>query len=372
MTSHGLLLSLSCVVLGTLAASWLRPLLDWGQLTRLANGTRVKLLREKKSKRLRRVVVGVPVATTLAFELTPETATDLWFKQAGWTIEQQVGDFHFDASLYVLSDDPRVATLFKQYPAVTQQLMQLFASGDQRGFELKRLTCGNRLLLCDYAALDGQEDADDLVSAVAARLRTLGPSLVSTAPPGHRFTRAQRLTLVQALSTGLLLSGIVQWARLDSFDSTYIVDAVAWWVLGALVTLLMLGGLAWGAFKAARGSSRFHRVLIEVLVVGGVGALLSGPSLVRDLNRELPQAQAQPQSMSVERYMARSYSRRGRSGQVKRCRVSFPGLDPGLRSDRTWSVYCDQVAATYSGKGTALRREGALGIAWIDGKSVAP
>jgi hypothetical protein len=368
MTSHGLLLTLACVVLGTLAAVWLRPLLGWGQLTRLANGTRVKLLREKKSKRLRGVVVGVPVATTLAFELTPETATDLWFKQSGWTIEQQVGDFHFDASLYVLSDDPRVAQLLKEFPAVTQQLMQLFASGDQRGYELKRLTCADRLLLCDYAALDGQEDADDLVSAVAARLRTLGPSLVATAAPSHRFTGAQRLTFVQALATGLLLSGVVQWARLGWFDSSFIVDPAHWWLLGGLASLLMLGGLVKGVFQAARGSSRFHRVLIEVLVVGGIGALLSGPSLVRDLNRELPQAQARPQPMSVERYMARSYSRRGRSRQVRRCRVSFPGLDPELRSDRTWSVYCDQVGPTYSGKGTALRREGALGIAWIEAR----
>ncbi len=372
MTSHGLLVTLACVVLGALVAGWLRPLLGWGQLTRLANGTRVKLLYGKKSKRLDRAVVGVPVATTLEFELTPETATDLWFKQAGWSIEQQVGDLHFDESLYVLSDDPRLAQLLRDHPAIVQQLMQLFARGDQRGFELKRLTCGNRLLLCDYAALDGQQDADALVPAVAARLRTLGPSLVATATPGHRFTRAQRLTFVQALSTALLLSGTVQWARLGWFDASFVVEPVRWWVLGGLASLLMLGGLVMGVFKAARGSSRFHRVLIEVLVVGGVGALLSGPSLVRDLNRELPQAQGRPQSMLVERYMARSYSRRGRSRQVQRCRVSFPGLDPELRRDRTWSVYCDQVGPTHSGNGTALRREGALGIAWIDAQGIAP
>lgn len=368
MSSHGLLLTLACIAVGAFAAAWLRQLLDWGRLLRLANGTRVKLLYEKKSKRLRRVVIGVPVATTLEFELTPETATDLWFKQAGWTIEQQVGDFHFDASLYVLSDDPRVAQLLKEHPAIAQQLMQLFGSGDQRGYELRRLTCGNRLLLCDYAALDGQEDADELVSSVAARLRTLGPSLVSTAAPSRRFSQAQRLTLVQALSTGLLLSGLVQWVRLGWFDSSFIVEPVHWWLLGTLAAMLMLGGLVAAVFKAARGSSRFHRVLIEVLVVGGVGALLSGPGLVRDLNRELPQAEGEPQSMSVERYMTRSYGRRSRGRQVQRCRVSFPGLDPGLRSDRRWSVHCSQVGATYSGLGTATRFDGALGIGWIEAR----
>lgn len=368
MNSHPLLMTLACIATGSLAAAWLRQLLDWGSLSRLANGTRVKLLFEKKSKKLRRVVVGVPVATTLAFELTPETTTDVWFKQAGWTIEQQVGDFHFDASLFVLSDDPRVAQLLKDYPTVTQQLMQLFAPGDQRGYELKRLTCGNRLLLCDYAALDGQQDADDLVPAVAARLRTLGPSLVSTAAPSHRFTQAQRLTVVQALSTGLLVSGIVQCVRLGWFDSSFIVEPVRWWLLGALLALLALGGLVAGVFRAARGSSRFHRVLIEVLIVGGVGALLSGPSLVRDLNRGLPQAEGRPQAMSVERYMARSYSRRGRSRDLQRCRVTFPGLDPDLPRDRRWSVHCSQLGATTSGVGTATRFEGALGIAWIDAR----
>ena len=104
MNSHPLLMTLACIATGSLAAAWLRQLLDWGSLSRLANGTRVKLLFEKKSKKLRRVVVGVPVATTLAFELTPETTTDVWFKQAGWTIEQQVGDVHFDAALF---DDRR-------------------------------------------------------------------------------------------------------------------------------------------------------------------------------------------------------------------------------------------------------------------------
>lgn len=368
MTSHGLLVTLACVVLGALAAGWLRPLLGWGRLTRLANGTRVKLLRQKKSKHLNRVVVGVPVATTLEFELSPETATDAWFKQAGWSIEQQVGDLHFDESLYVLSDDPRVAQLFRDHPAIVQQLMQLFARGDQRGFELKRLTCGNRLLLCDYAALDGQEDADGLVPAVAARLRALGPSLVATATPSHRFTRAQRLTFVQALSTGLLLSGAVQWARLGWFDASFIVEPVRWWVLGGLASLLMLAGLVMGVFRAARGSSRFHRVLIEVLVVGGVGALLSGPSLVRDLNRELPQAQGRAVAMNVVPYTTRTYGRRGRSRQVQRCRVGFIELDPPARIDRTWSVDCGLVGTTYSGAGTALRHDGALGIAWIQAR----
>jgi hypothetical protein len=129
-------------------------------------------------------------------------------------------------------------------------------------------------------------------------------------PPPLRDPFPFRASCVLAISTGLALNGSFEWIRMAMGNFPFMLDPqapIAWAVPAGLaaVAVLVMIALAWMG-----RSSRTHLVLIELLLVGTIGATLTAYAELRDLNIDLDRAAPAAISASVNRlYVTYSHHR---------------------------------------------------------------
>lgn len=296
----------------------------------------------------------------LDFELKLESWLDRLAKFLRLSNEAQVGRPPFDRLCYVVSDDPAIRARLRADPALTERLRDLVEiRGD---YHFHRLVCRNGRLRVDFKPAR----KDPQLSGMLPRLQTHLQGLAELAPSSPSRHRARdpylgRSLFLLALSGGLAVSGFVQAVRVALFNLPFCVDVAPLWAYALPVAAVLVLALLVAALLLLAGTSRAHLVMLELLLVGGFGAIAVAWTEVRDFNIEADRTVATELLTTVQA----KHERRGRRGRHSYHLVVTDWN--GGRRTQDLRVSARLYARVRPGQSLAvLQHPGALGARWVE------
>ena len=241
------------------------------------------------------VQVGVSVPDLFRFELKRETRVDRFFKWTGLSVEKQFGHEGFDRLVYIASDDEHMWNRIADSPTLRRAAEALLLD-TTAGCKVKRVFCANGKLVAHIhrgRVFGRKDDASRLSRHVAAILPLLDgianalrasprPSLPARRRDPHLLPGA----VVLAVSTALAIHGLLFWLRPVLFDDAFLLDHdrlfhLSLWAGGAILLALLTAH-----FVFLARSARAHLYLLELLLVGSLGAFSTAASELREANIE--------------------------------------------------------------------------------------
>ena len=241
--------------------------------------------------------IGVTAPTVYDFSFKPEKWRDWLSKRIGFSVEHQTGDVEFDKAVYILSNDARIHATLSQNAALRADILRVFRVVAPHSAVLKEVRCSGGRIWVHYKLKTELNPAqipvlaEQVVPALSRLAADLGHAKVMGAPRLYdRFVL--RAAIILAISTGLALNGAAHMARLFFIPIPFTVDnsTLILWSLYCGAGLLALLVFAVALFLGR--SARAHVVLLEVLLVGSLGAVLTSFVELRDLNMEWDQQPA--------------------------------------------------------------------------------
>ncbi len=311
-------------------------------------------------------LLGAAGAPGYDFTFKRESSVDRFFKSIGVSSEYQVGNREFDQLVYVVSDNAQLHRQISSRPAIVDAVVRIFAAVESHGCRVREIrNSSGRLWVRMKTARKQFKEAElsGIAEEVVPLLGTIGGEL-ERAPlaPSSRWRDpfVLKAALILALSTGLAINGAVQLVRLIWTTVPFTLDGRAllvgslWWGGGIVAALVVVSLLLLGR------SARAHLVLIELLVVGSLGAVSSAFMEMRDLNMELDRAPA------VEYRVMTHYTQASRSG---RSTSYYVYVDDWTRESPVRRVEVSSGFYHRVNKGDELvvrQRPGYLGYRWVE------
>ena len=269
----------------------------WGLEMRLAaawrgapdriGGNRFDLQEVRNKGHLRLVRLGTTAPEGLHFRVRSERLHDRFFKWLGVTTEIQTRDQEFDRKLYVESDARAVAILLRRNPKLRAALVNIFAYAKTWRMRKMRLRCANERIWLEFAP----KDANDLFPAktyLAPLLQTIASGLECVdLPAEYRRDRfVWRAAAALAFSTGTLALGVFGLTR-SIVGRTDILEPKLLFLACLVPALVLTAVIAFALLAWLIASSRAHTVVLEFVLVGGLGLVSGTYALAREANMEL-------------------------------------------------------------------------------------
>lgn len=322
----------------------------------------------QKNDRIPSFKVAVSAPGEFDFAFKRESWYDRVCKFLGLSVEYQVGSAEFDRLVYIVSNDGHLAKQLQTQEAMRDGVMALF--------KLDLYTCVVTEICCSKGRLWAvvkvgkqfrhksdwkyltkvEQSTAALLYQLAVTLKAVRPQEAAT----ERDPFVLRAAIVLACSTGLMVNGMAHAARLFLLTDALTLDTGPLWLYAAYGAGLSVAGLLLLALFMLGRSARAHLVLIELVLVGGIGALLTLFTELRDLNME---ADKSPTAFVQAKIIDKTMSRSRKGGT--RYYVQVPDwIEPG--EVRKIHVSSDFYAAADAGKSISFeQRAGFLGIRWV-------
>lgn len=317
----------------------------------------------------KRFMVGVDAPPDYDFTFKREAWFDRLCKFLGLSVEHQVGHAEFDKLVYVVSNDGHFLDQISGNAQIIDAVVKLFALRrlDSRVSEVRCLN--GRLWVTfkvgrlfssdtDLRYLYGlQDQAAELLAQVVGQLKSN--------PPLYQDRRRDpfilRAAVILAVSTGLVANGLVHSLRLLWTTAEFTVDRAELWRLATYCGIAVMVLLVCLALVALGRSARTHLVLVELILVGTLGATLTAFSELRDLNMEWDHSAVQVFQPDILKKSV-SRSRKGGTHYYAHVRDWNGGYDSHKVSvSRT---FYDSVNA--GDRLTVRQRAGYLGVRWVE------
>jgi len=321
-------------------------------------------------KRLTRVRIGMPAPKSLQFRVRKERGHDRFFKAMGISVEIQVSDPQFDDAVYLESDVEALGWMLMQNSELRAAIVNIFLQADASRFKKVLIRCSHGRVWIEVAPRDAEAviAADSLATHLGVLAKALTTHRTMLEQQEDPFVR--RAILVLSISTATAVLGIYGLIR-GGTGRTDILDS---WQL--FVACVVPGAIGLGIFVALivaflGRSSRTHLVLVEAVLVGGVGFVLGLFGLAREMNVEFDPSPAQ----SIEISGARTEHKitRGRRGSrnhhyylhIADWRVSRQGAPLRLE------LSSEQFRQLENQRNVTLHvKSGSLGFEWVE--SIVP
>jgi hypothetical protein len=227
------------------------------------------------------LVVGARTRAGIEFEVRPEGVIDEVAKSFGATTELELGHRDFDRRMFVVSDDPYVHEGLRFDPELPGAFLDVFDTHyGAQVHEVTEVACGGHTVRATLLAGRMYErDVPSVVARVAPGLLALARRLDAAdarAPPDPVRRRALWLA---ALADGLAIHAIALWLWFRTahggFESPrYPVHALPF-PAALAVALVLATVLVLVTVQRLRGTSRLHRTLLEVVLLGVPGTVVS-------------------------------------------------------------------------------------------------
>ncbi|HBH38971.1 MAG TPA: hypothetical protein DDX06_11405 [Curvibacter sp.] len=321
-----------------------------------------------KSKSFRQMIVGVDAPKEFDFTFKRESGIDRIFKWLGISVEKQFSTPDFDRLVYVASNDGHLFDEVMDDHDLLGTVIELFKI-DHFECRISHLHCRNGRLWVIFKVgglfndESNRERLRKVFPQVAESLHSVADVLKQNLPKTKASDRDPfilRAILVLAISTGLVINGLVHAFRLMLLPGTFTLDTTQLWLYATFAgggILVLLIALAIGLLGR---SARAHLVFIELLLVGSLGAVLTAFTELRDVNIELDSSVAQQYEAKV---LDMTISRSRRSGtQYYLHIVDWTG------SEETRRIHVSSDFYRLIQKGERIRiwqRRGFLGIRWV-------
>ena len=312
--------------------------------------------------------VALIVPDVYRFELKRETAVDRFFKWTGLAVEKEFGHSGLDRLVYLASNDDHLIDRMTASERMQQVAQELFGI-DLNGCRLRDVHCakGQLWMRLDVKGIQDNSDAAFKLDQACARLlpvlKELADELGRHVPASPAESRDRFLwpsVALLALSSGLFWNTWVSVVRSGWLDHTIVLDNSALWWRSAFTGAVVLGMLVGLVLWRLAGSARVHLVLMEVLLVGGIGSVGTGYLELRDLNREWDTSVPQLLEVPVQR---KSISKGRRSTTYYLHVPDWTGQDTERRVSVSRSFY-DSTNPTHML--VFEQRAGYLGVRWAE------
>jgi hypothetical protein len=338
--------------------SWSGKLLQAGQ-----DAFELKLTVSKS--KVRAAKLAVDGGDDFSFTLTPEGGLDRVSKAIGLTRECQTGDVSFDNAVYIRSDDAVLHRMLQTDRALRDDILNLVVDcpamfGALRSIEVHR----GRVWIVAKPLKNDRDEVEEASRRIVPLLKNLAARLSRPQPetPESRDPFPLRAACILAISTGLIINGGFEIFRMvGSFPFMLDPNApVAWAVLAGLgiVALLVTAALAW-----LGRSARTHLVLIELVLIGLIGATLTAYTEIHDFNIDLDRAAPVVIPASVGRlYLTYTTNK---NTTTTHCQLGLIGW-PTPTAVATREIGCDFYEQLRVGQQIGVEQHpGALGWAWV-------
>jgi len=254
----------------------------------LLNGRPYQVKVEKHKGKITGFKVGIDGVSEYDVLLKPENVVDRFFKRFGISTELQTGCHDFDDDVYVACDSSDIHKILTRDADVRSVVLGLLRKASQETCQVKRIRNRNGRLWIELDA-NNKVYPQGIADQFAEGLFQLKAALESFRQPHNRVRDpfVLKAVLILAISTGLAINGGVHLFRQKMEYFPHLADymAVVWGALPyALFVLICLVTLV---IYLLRGSSRAHLVLVEVLLVGFLGAWATSYTELVDLNTEM-------------------------------------------------------------------------------------
>lgn len=329
----------------------------------------------QKNDRIPSFMVAVKAPSEFDFVFKRESAYDRLCKFLGLSVEYQVGEAAFDKLVYIVSNDGHLMGELLTQDHVKERVLALFQL-DMYQCAVTQIRCAQGRLWATVKVGKQFQHASDfkylnkVQDRVAALLLPLGDLLQASRPPSQAKLRDPfivRAAIVLACSTGLVANGLSHLLRIFWITDDFTIDVPQlWWYAayggGALVVLLVFLALV-----ALGRSARTHLVLVELVLVGSIGAVTTVFAELRDLNAE---ADSSPVVLASSPVVGKTVSRSRKSGTHYYVQVSDWVEPTTLRKIKVSSDFYDQaqVGATMEFQ----QRAGFLGVRWVESYALVP
>lgn len=238
----------------------------------------------KNHGHVQKVRIGVDAPRGFQFTARAEGHRDVFFKRLGVCSEIQLHDEAFDSGVYLESDAKGVGTLLSESKELRDTLLEIVRYAQSNDLRGMRIRCAHERLWLEFKPK--QEGilsiATNQLVPLLHRLREglrnsrLTPKLLHD----PFIWRAALMLSISTASVVLGCYGLIRAlaGRTDILDSWQLFHASA--IAGLVVTAIFVVAI----LKVLGRSSRTHLVLIEGVLVGTFGFVLSMFALAREAN----------------------------------------------------------------------------------------
>jgi hypothetical protein len=250
----------------------------------------------KNDKTVNELLIGIDAAPGYDYFLKNENALDRFFKRIGFSVEHQTGNKAFDDKVYIVSDNRQFQKQLTADGEIVDALLKVFNFGRTYQCRVQEVRHSSGRLWIKYSTGNGfnERRITALASRVVPVLYSINKTLKHiplTASGSWKDPFVIKATFLLAVSSALAVNGALQVYRF-----LYTTLPVAMDTDKLLQDALLLGGgiitlLLTLSFWTLGRSARAHLVLIELLIVGSFGAVLTAYEQLNDLNMELDRSQ---------------------------------------------------------------------------------
>ena len=236
--------------------------------------------------------MGIEAPRGYDFVIKPENWRDRFFKWIGLSVEYQVGDNAFDTAVYIVSNDSRIGMRLKLNPQLRLDILAIFNAVTPNSARIREVRCVAGRLWVHYSLKTKKFNARNLpalAGRVVPKLGTFAEDLKKyqeSADGTQRDPFVWKAILILSISSALFFNGMVHLYRLSWLNIPFTIDNAVLirpvlYCSAAIVSVLVMATL----FFLGR-SARAHLVLLEILLVGSLGAVATSYTELRDLNME--------------------------------------------------------------------------------------
>ncbi len=320
--------------------------------------------KDTTQNKLRTFYYAVPCAQGVSLRIHRESGWDRFAKKIGLSYEYQFNDPEFDDELYVVSNAPAFQAELAENKALRDVLRLLF-----RDRRLKRIECHGQHVVARYQEKveneaprqANEEEVHQIVGALYGISESLTIAKLNNTSRWDIYEL--RAALMASLSTALLAVGIAEFFRIILLERTQIMlDAGDLFLFSTACSAVMLFALLAATVALLRGSAYAHVILAEVFISGGLGLLMGGYAMVRDIDVSFDHSVQR--TVRADILGKRSWHGR-KSGTHYELRLK--GQDGARSLPNNIEVSYDIYQMAQEGKPVTLAiRDGALGYRWVE------
>jgi hypothetical protein len=255
-------------------------------------------------------LLGVECSANATFSIHRESDFDRFGKSMGITREYSLGDAELDKILFLDSNDVRISQVFIGNEDARGALRAIFLAAPH---QTTLVMFQNRLWI-DVRGIPHTLPAEGELRTLVERLHRIAAAVVDdlqkrSASHDPFYWRAG---IILAITLGSAVFGVLGLIRIKSAPEL-LNPATLWWIAipTGLALTVMLFFLSW---RWLHDSARAHRVLLEVLLLGSVGLILTSVTLLREANTDLDTQAARVHRINNAEAVMESY----RCGKRKR------------------------------------------------------
>lgn len=314
-------------------------------------------------------MVGIDAPREFDFSFKRESGWDRFFKWLGLSVEHEVGTLEFDKLVYVVSNDSHFLDKVTAIPNVVEAVTELFKL-NHYGCQVTEVRCANGRLWAIFRVGGESRDEKDLpvlplIFPRAAELLHEVSLALKLNLPIDRGTRRDpfilRAIFILAISTGLAVNGVTHVLRLMMLGDAFTVDtAQLWWYSAYVAAILLVFLIALAIYLLGR-SARAHLVLIELVLIGSLGAVMTAFAEIRDLNMEMDTSFVASYETSI---LDKTISRSRKGGTRYYVRVADWNGESDSHKFQVSRDFYDHVS--YGERLRINQRAGYLGLRWVE------